>query len=754
MTRLSYLLFISIIILLSNVIIAQDEPNTKIKNRPTIGLVLSGGGAKGFAHIGVLKVFEEYGIRPDYISGTSMGSLVAALYSLGYSAEQLETIITNADWNDLLTDKITLRDIPIFEKEDYPGYPLRLSLNDNGKLTLPSGMIKGQKIQSLFAELVWSSNQYPNFDAFPIPYRCVATDIISGQAIVFEDGNLADAMRSSMSIPTVFTPVELDTLLLVDGGVVKNFPVQECIDMGADLIIGVYTGFDEHPKKEDMGSMIKILARSSAVQGIVDARTQAEKTDLFIIPDLSKFGADNFNKSTEIIAAGELAARDSLVIIELKKISKLRDPIEIVPGHIESRGIRINKISVEGSNRIDSLTIIKMSQLENETDLNAKDIDEGIKKIYASWQFEKVSYRIEKEKDETILVLRVEEGSRGNVNLGVHYDNSYGPNALFRVAYNDLFLKSTRASTNLSVSANPRMRLNYKYYPTKRRRIELALNSYFQINKMRDIITQDSLTISLGHYMYSHADFNLSLAWSPFRNTMLKVSGGKQFNKIKLKEGMDTYYNISEVNYKIDFYKVEFNVNTLDDPFFPTRGAYFNMDFKYSFNSNINESDTSVFLGNLSKIISTFTFEYKQYFLIKKRFSIIPEFTFGIQTGKAFLTEKFFLGGFTYNNRPNSFNCGGIRSNYVATDNFLLMGIGGQYKIFKNWFVQMGVQALVFVDYAEFQSETEEEFEDNTFSGWRIGIGHNSRIGPLRLIVSKSEERNEYEWALNIGVPF
>jgi len=754
MIRLQSLLFILVIILFSNTGTAQIDSSNVIKYKPKIGLVLSGGGAKGFAHIGVLKVFEEYGIRPDYISGTSMGSLVAALYSLGYSANQLDSIVTNADWNDLLTDKITLRDIPIFEKEDYPGYPLKLSLNKDGKLTLPSGMIKGQKIQAIFAKLVWSSNQYPDFDAFPIPYRCVATDIVSGRAVVFKDGNLADAMRSSMSIPTVFTPIEKDTLLLVDGGVVRNFPVQECIDMGADLIIGVYTGFDENPEKEDLTSMVKILARSSAVQGIVDARIQAEKTDLFIIPELSKFGADDFNKSVDIIAAGEAAARDSITTLKIQNISKLLETVEKVSDHNGYGPIRINRISVEGSNRTDSLTIIKMSQLENETDMTAEQIDKAIKKIYASWQFDKVSYRIDSHEDETILVLRVEEYHRGNLNLGIHYDNSYGPNALFRVAYNDLFLKKTRASANLSVSTNPRMRLNYKYYPTKRRRIELSLNTYLQVTKMRDIITEDSLLMSLGHYIYSHADFNLSFAWSPFRNMMFRASGGRQLNKINLKEGMDIHYNINEALYNIIYYKYELTINTLDDPFFPTKGIYFNMDLKLSNNSDINESDTTTFLGNLTNETSTFTFELKKYFLIKKRFSIIPELSFGFQNGNAFLTEKFFLGGYTYNNRPNAYNCGGIRSNYVATDNFVIMGLGFQYKMFKNWFIQMGAQALVFVDYAEIQSENVEEFEDNTYSGWHIGIGHNSRIGPLRLIVSKSDEREEFEWALNIGVPF
>jgi NTE family protein len=728
----------------------QDSITT---SRPKIGLVLSGGGAKGFAHIGVLKVLEEQGIRPDYITGTSMGSIVAGLYSLGYSADQLETIISEADWNDILSDKITLKDIPIFEKDNYPGYPLQLSINEKGKLSLPSGMIKGQKIHSTLSKLVWSSHQYPVFDSLPIPFRCVATDIISGQAIVFENGNLADAMRASMSIPTVFTPIVTDTMMLIDGGVVKNFPVQECFDMGADIVIGVYTGFEENPKSEDLKSMVKILARSSAFQGIVDATVQAKKTDLLIVPDLKRFGAENFNKAKEIILAGEISARDSDIIQKMREIALISNKkiIEII---VDTGSVMIDRIVVKGSNRIDSATIIKMSRLKSNTSNNASEIEKGIGRIYSSWLFDKVTYDIDNSTSENTLVLQVEERTRGIMDIGLHYDNSYGPNALFKIYYNDLFIKSTRADMDVSLSLNPQVRFNYNFYPTKRRRLELSLNAYLQVNKMPDIITQDSMTFSLGHYLYSHADFNVGISWSPIRNTMLQVIAGRQLNKVKLKEGMEIFYNTKEVNYNMNFTEFRLSIVTLDDPFFPTKGTYFKMITKYSYGAESDKSDSTAFLGNLSSSNSTFTIDFKYYFRIKKRFSIIPEMTLGFMEGKAFLTEKFFLGGFTYNNRPNVYNCAGIRSNYIATDNFAIMGIGVQYKLLSNWYFQLSTHGLVFADYAEFDSESEVEFEDNSFGGWSAGVGYQSNFGPMRFIISKSPERKEYVWSVNIGVPF
>lgn len=747
------LIFFSIFLALCGEISAQYNSDSSTRSQPKIGLVLSGGGARGFAHIGVLKVLEEQGIRPDYITGNSMGALVAALYSLGYSACQLEEFVIKADWNDLLTDKITLRDIPAFEKNDYPGYPLKMFFK-GAKPTLPSGMIRGQKVQALFSKLVWPSFNYTDFDAFPIPYRCIATDIISGQDIVFKDGNLAEAMRSSMSIPTIFTPVERDSMMLVDGGVINNFPVQECLDMGADLIIGVYTGFEKNPNKEDLQSMVQLLSRISVFQGIANAKTQVKKADLLIIPNLDQFGIEGFNRVKSIIAAGEAAARDSIVIRDFEKIAALVHPIDTIIPFIDTSSIWIDKIAITGNQRIDSHTITKMSGLEKGSYLNAEDIDKGVKRIYASWQFDKVTYHISSDTAEQILTIEVDEGSRGYLNIGIHYDNSYGPSVLFRAAYKDIYLKSSIASINLSISENPQFRLSYKYYPTKKRKLELSLNTYLQYNKMPDIFTEENITYHLGHYRYTHADFNMALFWSPFRNTMLQVSGGNQLNKIVLKEGMEVYYNMNKRNYNVSFLSLNFNLNTLDDPFFPTKGTYLDIKGKSTFNAKMNKSDTTSFLGVLSARNTMFTFDFKQYIRIKRRFSIIPELAFGLMSAETFLTEKFFLGGLNYNLRPNVYNFGGIRSNYIATDNFIIAGIGCQYKFLLNWYLQLGAQGLVFANYADFEAETDEEFEDNTFGSWNAGVGYYSKLGPLRLVVSKSPERNEYVWSINIGIPF
>ena len=289
-------------------VMAQSKPS----ERPKIGLVLSGGGAKGLVHIGVLKVLEEAGIVPDYISGTSMGSIVGGLYSIGYTADELSELNQTLPWQVMLSDYVPLRNISLEEKHDYKRYFAEFPIRKR-KIMLPSGLLEGQNLSVLLSSLTWRTAGIDSFDHYPYPFRCVGTDIINGEIVDFNSGDLALKMRASMAIPSVFTPVVLDSsMVIVDGGVIRNFPVDEVLDMGADIVIGVYAGFKEKETSEDLQSMSKILSRSAASYGIYDSREQAKKVDVLIAPELNGYNSADFNKSAEIEKAGEVAAREHM----------------------------------------------------------------------------------------------------------------------------------------------------------------------------------------------------------------------------------------------------------------------------------------------------------------------------------------------------------------------------------------------------------------------------------------------------------
>ncbi len=731
---------------------AQKKDSTDSK--PKIGIVLSGGGAKGFAHIGVLKVIEKYNIHPDYITGTSMGAIVAALYSMGYTAKQIEDIVISADWDDLLSDDIKLREISILEKNDYPGYPLKIPFSKNDKPTLPSGIIEGQKVQALFSKLVWQSNTYKTFDDFPVPYRCVATDIISGKPYIFSKGNLAEAMRASMAIPTIFVPVDKDSMLLVDGGVTINYPVQQCIDLGADIIIGSYTGFKTKPKKAELKSMVSILTRSSVIEGIKDSKEQVKKANLTIFPDLKNYSASDFVKTKEIIKAGETAASKPDVINKLKQISTLINFPDTIKPYIDTTKIFVDKIVAENCKRIDSIRVIRMSKLQNSKSYTADEIDKAIKKLYSSWLFTKITYYFTNKDSVNTLVIHVQEKPRGEMQVGLHYDNSYGPDILLKIYYNNLFIKSTIGEAKFSISQHPRALFRYKYYPINNRIFEFSANGYLQMSKIPDIIKDQDVSYQLGHFVHTLADINGQIAIAPFRNFVVSAKYGILFNNIMLRDGVELLYDVNSVRFNYNYINFSISLNRLNDNYFPTKGIYFNTFLKYTLNTKWNRPDTSDILKNVMHENIIFNLQWKHYILFFKHFSLIPSLSLGTVSAQAFITEKFFLGGINYSLRPNNYNFPGINTNYISCDSYVTMGLQGQYKFMKKLYLSGGIYHMYFVDYSDFEYDYENEFENNYVTSWSIGAGMQSKFGPIRIIMSKNFYKKHFFWSVNIGIPF
>ena len=285
------LLLISLLPIPSNVLRAQEDPD-----RPKLGLVLSGGGARGVAHIGIIKAMEEAGLRPDYIAGTSMGSIIAGLYAVGYSADQMEDIILEIQWDQILSNKVPLNYIAFEEKEYYDRYLVGIPLNNKLKPELGSGLLHGQMLTEVLHHYFWTAMQYENFDEFPIAFRCLAADVNTAKAIVFKDGPLPTALRSSMAIPSVFTAMDFDTTLAVDGGVVNNFPVDIVRQMGADYVIGINLGATSSGEApDDLGSIMMALASIPSAESLQE---HIDDCDIYIQPDLGNYSSSSFTKFT------------------------------------------------------------------------------------------------------------------------------------------------------------------------------------------------------------------------------------------------------------------------------------------------------------------------------------------------------------------------------------------------------------------------------------------------------------------------
>src|SRR5574344_2604359 len=278
--------------------------------RKKVGLVLGGGGAKGAAEVGVLKVIEEAGIPIDYIVGTSIGSIVGGMYSIGYRSQTLDSLFRTQDWIFLLSDQVKREDVSAFSKDERERYLLRVPLSLKKNTPMAAGLVTGQNIYNLFSNMTIGYHNVSSFDNLPIPFKCVAVDVVSGKEVVLSSGSLPLAMRSSMSIPGVFSPVEMGNMLLIDGGALNNFPADVVKRMGADIIIGIdlSTGWK---KKEELGSMSNILNQLLNVMG-EDKYLQNKKIpDLYINPPLKGYGPASFQRAEidSMINIGERTAR-------------------------------------------------------------------------------------------------------------------------------------------------------------------------------------------------------------------------------------------------------------------------------------------------------------------------------------------------------------------------------------------------------------------------------------------------------------
>ncbi|HZX74298.1 MAG TPA: patatin-like phospholipase family protein, partial [Cyclobacteriaceae bacterium] len=272
-----------------------------------IGLTLSGGGAKGIAHIGILQAIDSAGLNIDYITGTSMGSIVGALYAAGYSGNDLEKISRDLDWTNLFSGKALMEKVNIDEKYEYDQYAVEVPY-ENGKLKLGTGLIEGQELWLKFQELFLPVYNVKDFSKFSIPFACVATDLSTGKAVILDRGEIVTALRSSMAIPSVFTAIDYNGTKLIDGGVVRNFPVNDAIAMGANYTIGVNLS-QGLLKADKLDNPVDILMQVSLYKDADDFHRERDLCDILIEPPVEDYSAASFGSAEELLQIGKESGR-------------------------------------------------------------------------------------------------------------------------------------------------------------------------------------------------------------------------------------------------------------------------------------------------------------------------------------------------------------------------------------------------------------------------------------------------------------
>ncbi len=703
------------------------------KIRPEIGLVLSGGGAKGMAHVGVLKVLEEVGLEPDYITGTSMGSIIGGLYAIGYRADTLERIISSLDWDEVLSDRIPLRKV-LFEEK--PFFENQLAEFDFEKLRVkvPSGLVEGQQISKLLTRLTLPALRQPSFREFPIPFVCNATDMISGKSITLDTGNLAKAMRTSMAIPTVFTPIRDDRLLLVDGGLVHNFAVREVVDMGADVVIGVYTGRLK-AEIEELGGLSELLLQSLFLQGIEDAEEQLSICDIYIEPDLREYSAAQFYLADSIMYQGEKAARrmlpqildlmDSLAdFAERPKIQPLRSPSRLV----------IDTVRVMGSSHRSASEIIGQLDLPLGIPITIQNIEDGVDRIFGTNAYDKVTYSLTEHSERTLaLNLQVAEKPATILKAAINYDSYHEAGFLVGMIGRNLLMPGSRLVGVVKLTDNYRLRFNYLKYLTKNKK--MSVSAELRLN--RDRIPLFENRIAVQEFKLTESIFDLQ--WQYRMGDNLRLRAGIQQENLLFRPRSGISPGFGKLNYKNLNPYLAFSVNSLDRNIFPRRGWILEAEAKVLNNRSYTLADTNANLDfdaeSVFKVDPYFKFSFvaKHFVPLNAKFSLIINPFFGFVNNPSNSFGDFYLVGAPESLGRRSLPFFGLEANELVA----ARAFGGALAL------QRSIGRLLMLrastNYGVFRSiDNLERSVDHNLNllGFGFTVGYQSFIGPIKLTFS------------------
>lgn len=779
---------------------AQQAP------RPKIGLCLSGGGAKGMAHIGLLRMLDSLGIRPDYITGTSAGAILGGLYSLGYSGDELKQIVLNADWSALLSNQIPLRSINIEEKDEYGRYWLEMPIK-NWKPNLPKGAIEGADLQGYLLGLTFSARHIHDFDYLPIPFRCMATDINTGRPVLLKNGQLSEALRASMAVPLVFSPVEWgDSLLLIDGGLTRNFPVQEVLDMGATTVIGSYTGFRLLSPDEIEGGY-QIILQSLGLSLFKSMNSDKEACTVLINNELPGLYSSSFKDIRAIIAGGEANARAMLP--ELAKIAEWQTGKPSRQNWRDS--LPLESIDAEGVNaNMRNLLVHKMGIHPGQYYTEA-DLKRGLSTLYGTRFFEKIELGFDTVFEKQVhmihirgksipdglipptyrkasrIHLRAKRVPLAVLKFGLHYDTDDASGVLLNTTLRNALLPNSRLSASFDIAERPKVHIDFYQFVDRNARL-----SWFVSGRSERTVRNDFLFLKSPDQKLQNRDLHFSnrfsaaagLHYSLQKNALLSVEIRALRETLKPQHdprndpnpGDLSFLKSSSHGYSVVIGGLQ---NTLDAVYFPKNGQFFQVEAKAGF-GYFSEFDTYAFAdstqsGQVNHVIAAEDQSYFQYRIAERYwFALNPQWSLGLRgdLGAGFSPgnkgadnpETFYIGGSDGAVRPEEAAFTGLKKSEINFSQFLSLGLSARYQFRKVYFITPTLQVGRFSDrhsslYTQIldwgitrplPSGVSGNLQSHIV-GYGIDFGYQSKLGPVNLLLQSSTFSNTWGLYFSFG---
>ncbi|MEZ4809645.1 MAG: patatin-like phospholipase family protein [Allomuricauda sp.] len=729
-------------------------------NAPKVGLVLSGGGAKGLAHIGAIKVIEEAGIKVDYIGGTSMGAIVGALYASGYSAQELDSIFRVTDFAGMIQDNVPRGAKTFYEKDDSERYALSLPFTDFN-VSFPQAISGGQNIYNELVRLLFHVKDVHDFKKLPIPFLCIATNVETGEEVLLDGGYLPEAIMASGTFPSLFEPSEIDDQILIDGGVVNNYPIDQIRELGADVIIGVDV---QHSlsTRESLASATEILLQINNYRTVNDMKKKAEKTDIYIRPDIDEFSVIDFDRSKEIVASGEEAARAKMK--ELQELADRQGHPEKAKKRIQVQdSLTINRLIIRGNDRYTRGYIKGKLRLNLAEKVSFDKLRQGMNNLAATENFKAIRYELVSNGLGTDLILKLKENpTKMFLKVSAHYDDLYKSAALINLTKKNFLLKDDVASFDFILGDH--IRYNMQYYMDKGYYWSFGINSKFtNFNEEIDFglirgnfnvpndpnISEINLDVTdLTNQIYLQTVLREEFAVTIGLEHKLLRYSTQTLNQLAEDNTGNPVFSPSERTYFDDsnYFSTygRITLDTYDDKYFPSKGVFFDSEFHlYLLSSDFNENfkEFSVGRARLGTAFSPFD-----------NFVVNLETEGGLKLGTSGVTSfDFVLGGF-----GNDFV-----NNFVPFFGYDFLSLPGNsyvkaygkldYRIAPKNHVMFSAN---FANVDDDLFRTGDWFSEPAFSGYGIGYGFESFFGPIQIYYSWTPDIDQGNVFFSVGYWF
>lgn len=717
--------------------------------RPKIGLTLSGGGAKGLAHIGILKAIDSAGLKIDYITGTSMGAVIGALYAVGYSGIEIEKICMGMDWDALFSNQIPLQALSMEEKNQYSRFALDLPYI-NKKIKLTTGLIEGQELNIKLSELFYRVSKTKDFNQFAIPFKCMATDLENGNLVVLDTGNIVIALRASMAIPSIFTAVNIAEKRLVDGGLVRNFPVKNVKQMGADITIGsnVSGGLST---KDRISNPIDVILQMAFFKEADDFKEEIPLTNIYIYMPLKKYNMGSFGSTKEIIQNG-LETGNSYYQ-QFKKLADSVNAINDLPIKKES-SMPINSLFITGHevNGLIKTSRPFFSHLMDFYDYRyytASQISKKIRRAYGSRYYSSITYScIPLLNDTAKVIFNVVENPSTLLKAGLQYSIFRGINVHLNITARDFVINNSRSLISLSLGESFQLETEHLQY-LGRKKIVAAIAG-FHIDRLNINTFNNFKRDGAYKQTYYTTYFNIQNSGS----NKISAGLGTSFDLITLNPTTKSIFE-SKGRFSSAKNYVYLNYNTLNQTFYPKKGIKIKTEIGIIYDQkqklNINQNGQPV-------DISTFNFDnYTRlyidgifYFPIRSQLTLLSEFQAGINfTNKPNVFNNFIIGGISGNFR-NQIRFAGLQEATVNAATVATLQLGMRYLLYNNIYVIGRINGLI-KDFATKKNATSNK---SFLSGYAITFAYKTPIGPLELSGMYCDQSRQLQSYVTFGIPF